>query len=71
MGSDFTQVPNIQLLINIVITHWHIYRMNMMDHPEMSRQHQGRYEKTTDMIEDRQYWKMMVKTGPQRCGDGP
>ena len=22
------------------------------------------------MTENRQYWKVMVKTGPQRCGDG-
>ena len=43
------------------------------DIQEMDRQHPGRYEKyelTADMTEDRQYWKMMVKTGPQRCGDG-
>ena len=24
---------------------------------------------TADMTDNRQYWKMMVKTGPQRCGD--
>ena len=28
------------------------------------------YELTADMTENRQYWKMMVKTGPQRCGGG-
>ena len=40
---------------------------------EMALQHPGRYEKyemTADMTENRQYWKMMVKTGPQRCGNG-
>ena len=29
-----------------------------------------KYELTADMTENRQYCKMMVKTGPQRCGDG-
>ena len=29
-----------------------------------------KYELTDDMTENRQYWKTMVKTGPQRCGDG-
>ena len=28
------------------------------------------YGMTTDMTENRLYWKMMVKTGPQTCGDG-
>ena len=28
------------------------------------------YELTADMTENRQYWKLMVNTGPQRCGDG-
>ena len=28
------------------------------------------YELTDDMTENRQYGKMMVKTVPQRCGDG-
>ena len=30
----------------------------------------SKYELTADMTENRQYWKMMVKTGPQRSGDG-
>ena len=30
----------------------------------------NKYELTADMIENRQYWKMMAKTGPQRCEDG-
>ena len=29
-----------------------------------------KYELTADMTENRQYWKMMVKTGPRRSGDG-
>ena len=29
-----------------------------------------KYELTADMTENRQYWKMIVKTGPQRSGDG-
>ena len=32
-----------------------------------------KYELTADMTENRQYWKIMVKslkTGPQRSGDG-
>ena len=32
-----------------------------------------KYEVTADMTENKQYWNMMVKTGPQRierCGDG-
>ena len=29
----------------------------------------NKYELTSDMNENRPYWKMMVKTGPQRCGD--
>ena len=29
-----------------------------------------KYELTADMTENRQYWNMMVKTGPQRRGDG-
>ncbi len=39
---------------------------------EMDRQQPRRYEKydlTADMTENRQFWKMMVKTGPQRSGD--
>ena len=28
------------------------------------------YELTDDMTENRHYWKTMVKTGPQRSGDG-
>ena len=35
-----------------------------------NREDMNRYELTADMTENRQYWKMMVKTGPQRCGDG-
>ena len=30
----------------------------------------SKYELTADMTENRQYWKLMVKTGPQRSGDG-
>ena len=30
----------------------------------------SKYELTADMTENRQYWKMMVKTGLQRSGDG-
>ena len=30
----------------------------------------NKYELTDDMTENRQYWIMIVKTGPQRCGDG-
>ena len=30
----------------------------------------SKYELTADMTENRPYWKMMVKTGPQRSGDG-
>ena len=29
-----------------------------------------KYELTADMTENTQYWNMMVKTGPQRRGDG-
>ena len=35
-----------------------------------NREDMIKYELTTDMTENRQYWKMMVKTGRQRCGDG-
>ena len=35
-----------------------------------TREDMNKYELTTDMTENRQYWKMMVKTGSQRCGDG-
>ena len=35
-----------------------------------NREDMNKYELTADMTEDRQYWKMMVKTDPQRCGDG-
>ena len=34
------------------------------------REDMEEYEMTAAMTENRQYWKMMVKTGPQRCGDG-
>ena len=34
-----------------------------------TREDLNAYEMTTDMTESRKYWKMMVKTGPQRCGD--
>ena len=35
-----------------------------------NREDMNKYELTADMTENRQYWKMKVKTGPQRCGDG-
>ena len=35
-----------------------------------NREDTTKYELTADMTENRQYWKMMVKTGPRRCGDG-
>ena len=35
-----------------------------------NREDMKKYELTADMTENRQYWKLMVKTGPQRCGDG-
>ena len=31
-----------------------------------NREDMTQYELTADMTENRQYWKMMVKTGPQR-----
>ena len=33
-----------------------------------NREDMTKYELTADMTENRQYWKMMVKTGPQRSG---
>ena len=44
-----------------------------MIYDEMEACHPGKYDKyemTTRITENREYWKMMVKTGPQRCGDG-
>ena len=35
-----------------------------------NREDMSKYELTADMTENRQYWKMMVKTGPHRSGDG-
>ena len=35
-----------------------------------NREDMSKYELTADMTENRQYRKMMVKTGPQRSGDG-
>ena len=35
-----------------------------------NREDMSKYELTADMTEDRQYWKLMVKTCPQRSGDG-
>ena len=35
-----------------------------------NREDMSKYELTADMTENRQYWKMMVKTGPQSSGDG-
>ena len=35
-----------------------------------NREDMNKYELTADMTENRQYWRMMVKTGPQRSGDG-
>ena len=35
-----------------------------------NREDMTKYELTADMTENRQYWKMMVKTGPQRSEDG-
>ena len=35
-----------------------------------NREDMNKYELTADMTGDRQYWKIMVKTGPQRCGTG-
>ena len=36
----------------------------------MNNIHNIHVGRTADMTENRQYWKMMVKTGPQRSGDG-
>ena len=35
-----------------------------------TRDDMNKYKLTDDMTENRQYWKTMVKTGPQICGDG-
>ena len=35
-----------------------------------NREDMDKYELTADMTDNRQYGRMMVKTGPQRCGDG-
>ena len=35
-----------------------------------TREDMKTYYLRADMTEKRQYWKLMVKTGPQRCGDG-
>ena len=35
-----------------------------------NREDMSKYKLTADMTENRQYWKMMVKSGPQRSGDG-
>ena len=35
-----------------------------------NREDMSKYELTADMTENRQYWKMVVKTGLQRSGDG-
>ena len=35
-----------------------------------NREDMTKYELTADMTDNRQYWKMVVKTGPQRSGDG-
>ena len=35
-----------------------------------NREDMSKYELTADKTENRQYWKTMVKTDPQRCGDG-
>ena len=35
-----------------------------------NREDMIKYELTADMTENRQHWKMMVKTGPRRTGDG-
>ena len=35
-----------------------------------NREDMTKYELTADMTENRQYWKMMVKTSPRRSGDG-
>ena len=35
---------------------------------DVNRADINKYELTADMTENRQYWKMMVKTGKQRCG---
>ena len=35
-----------------------------------NREYMTKYELTADMTENRHYWKMMVKTGSKRSGDG-
>ncbi len=35
-----------------------------------NREDMSKYELRAHITENRQYWKMMVKTGPQRSGDG-
>ena len=35
-----------------------------------NREDMSKCELTAALTENRQYWKMMVKTGPQRSGDG-
>ena len=35
-----------------------------------TREDMTKYKLTADMTENRQYWKLVVKTGPRRSGDG-
>ena len=37
---------------------------------DSNREDMTKFELTADMTENRQYWKRMVKTGPQRSADG-
>ena len=37
---------------------------------DRNREDVSKYELAADMTENRQYWKMMVKSGPQRSRDG-
>ena len=37
---------------------------------DINRKDMNKYELTADMTENSQYWKMMMKTDPQICGDG-
>ena len=35
-----------------------------------TREDMDKYQMTVDVTENRRHWKIMAKTGSQRCGDG-
>ena len=57
-------------IMDVVVSGKRIRGLPRLRWTDNNREDMTKYELTADMTENGQYWMMMVKTGPQRSGDG-